>query len=207
MREFNILIDDLPKSVMIDGVQVEIETNFRTGILFEMMLSEDLTDEQKAINTLGLWYPGIDENPDFFLEHIYEAVDGIIWFYTGGDEKKEENDQQDEKRKNRFIRRIYDFDVDGPMIYAAFLSQYRIDLQDVKYMHWWKFCALFGSMDENQQITKIMSYRSVDLSTVKNKAEKDRLFKLQAKYALPNRMSAEQKAAAAGALFGGLMGR
>lgn len=205
MREFNILIDDLPKSVFIDGSEVEIETNFRTGILFEMMLNDDLSDEEKAINTLGLWYPGIDADPEFFLEHIYEAVDKIIWFYTGGDEIKGD-EKQEEDMANKFIRRIYDFDVDAPMIYAAFLSQYRIDLQDVEYMHWWKFCALFGSLDEDQQITKIMSYRSVDLSTIKNKAEKDRLFKLQAKYALPNRMTVEQKAAAVGEVFRGLMG-
>ena len=36
----NMLIDELPRTVMISGAEVPIETNFRTGILFELMMQE-----------------------------------------------------------------------------------------------------------------------------------------------------------------------
>ena len=39
--------------------------------------------------------------------------------------------------------------------------------QDIKYLHWWKFKAMFKSLKEDTEIVKIMRYRSMDLSKIK----------------------------------------
>ena len=40
----------------------------------------------------------------------------------------------------------------------------RIDLTEVQNLHWWKFKALFDSLNEETQMKKIMYYRKVSTS-------------------------------------------
>ena len=73
------------------------------------------------------------------------------------------------------------------------MQQYKIDLNSIEYMHWWKFKALFEGLTENTQIVKIMGYRAMDLSKIKDKEEKKRYKKLQREYALPDDRTEEEK--------------
>ena len=41
MSEYNILVDCLPRTVELGGMEVGIETNFRTSIVFEMLMLDD----------------------------------------------------------------------------------------------------------------------------------------------------------------------
>lgn len=53
----NILIDIVPTTVCIDGIEYEINSDFRTSILFELMMQDtELTDKDKIINALKLYY-------------------------------------------------------------------------------------------------------------------------------------------------------
>lgn len=55
----NMLVDYLPETVEIEGTEYAIETNFRTFILFEMMMQDpELSDAEKARQGLELVYPG-----------------------------------------------------------------------------------------------------------------------------------------------------
>ena len=54
--------------------------------------------------------------------------------------------------------------MDYPFILSGFMRDYRIDLESVEYLHWWKFCAMFESLNENTQMSKIMYYRQVNTS-------------------------------------------
>ena len=71
----NLLIDVIPTTVNIDGVDYEINSDFRTSILFELlMLDDDISDEEKAIQALELYYyPTCPHN-------IKEAFNKLIWF-------------------------------------------------------------------------------------------------------------------------------
>ena len=196
-----MLIDPLPRTVELDGRDFPIETDFRTAILFELLVQDKaMTKEEKAIYALQLWFP--TEMP----ENLEDATDKMLWFYTCG--KIESNEQATNKSQKASIsKRIYDFDVDAELIYAGFLTQYSIDLQDIEYMHWWKFSAMFMGLEEDREISKIMQYRAIDLSSIKNKAERKHYAELQAKYRLPDNRSTEDKEAIAGALFAGQGGR
>ena len=56
----NLLIDGLPTSVEISGQMVEINTDFRTGILFEEALQDpELDDLGKLRTALDLYFPGV----------------------------------------------------------------------------------------------------------------------------------------------------
>ena len=177
MSEYNILVDCLPRTVELGGMEVGIETNFRTSIVFEMlMLDDSVSDAEKTVIAVDLFYGDLPEGVT-----TEEAVDKIIWFYTCGKHKK--NGTGSNGRNSG--KAVYSFQHDCGYIYAAFMSQYGIDLQDVEYMHWWKFRALFDSLDEDVMFMKIMKYRAVDLTKKMSKEQKEFYQKMKKLYALP----------------------
>lgn len=173
----NILIDLLPTKIKIEGVEYDINSDFRTSMLFELMMAEnELDDKQKIKQALELYYPEIPKN-------INEAMDQLLWFYRCGKDivkiKVSSGGKNDQ---------IYDFDFDDDYIYSAFLDQYGIDLQDAD-IHWWKFKAMFKSLRDNNEIVKIMGYRSADLNKIKDKDEKAHHKKMKDLYKIQNHLS------------------
>lgn len=174
----NIIIDKLPTEY--EGLK--IETNFRSFILFELLMQDRNVDEKnKIILALNLFY----KEP---LEDIKKAIDGILWFYTRGKTEKKEKSDEKSTRNN-----IYSFEYDAELIYSAFLSQYGIDLNEIEYLHWWKFKSLFEGLNEENKICKYMQYRSIDLNKLKTKEEKDKYRKLKQLCALPDERTEEEK--------------
>ncbi|MBQ8640436.1 MAG: hypothetical protein IJ468_14935 [Lachnospiraceae bacterium] len=178
MRQYNINVDELPKKVIIDGEPFAVNYGFRTCMLIEICMFGDLPDEEKIANALHLFYgERIPNNRD-------EAIKAMLWFYACGPEE----DGQDSAKATapkRAIRRAYCFDQDAPMIYAAFMSQYRIDLNQTLSceLHWWKFVAMFESLDENLLLSRIMYYRTADTRGM-GKKQKSHIEKMRALYAL-----------------------
>lgn len=72
----NILLDKLPNTVSIDGVDYLINTDFRIGIQFEMLLEkQEISDKEKIKQALLLYYPVLPEN-------LVEAINQLLWFYS-----------------------------------------------------------------------------------------------------------------------------
>ncbi|EDT26136.1 MULTISPECIES: bacteriophage Gp15 family protein [Clostridium] len=177
----NILIDLVPEEVEINGVKYKIRSDFRTSILFELLMQDnDIEDELKLQQALKLYFPKLPPTEDF-----EEALKKIIWFYGGGREEKEVNSKKNNS-SSRKEKNIYSFEYDDEYIYSAFLSQYKVDLQDIDYLHWWKFKAMFKGLTEENTIVKIMKYRSIDLNSIKDKEERKFYKEMQELYALPN---------------------
>ena len=82
---------------------------------------------------------------------------------------------------------MYSFKLDYPYILSAFLHDYNIDLTSVKYMHWWKFRALFSGLSDNTEVMQRIKYRSIDVSTIRDKEERNRIKKIQRAIMLPER--------------------
>ncbi|NFI38798.1 hypothetical protein FDA27_07250 [Clostridium botulinum] len=170
----NMLIDLVPTTIEIEGEEYEINSNFRVSILFELLMQDNsISEEDKIIQALQLYYPAIPPN-------INLAVDKMLWFYRCG--KDIIPSKGTGKGKST---QIYNFEYDDDYIYSAFLDQYRIDLQDIEYLHWWKFKAMFKALKEDNEIVKIMGYRSMDLSKIKDKEEKNHYRKMQELYRIP----------------------
>ena len=128
----NILIDDIdyPDQAEVNGKRYEIRTNFRNSILFELMMQDNsLSSKEKVRKGLALYYPVIPGD-------LSAAVDTALWFYRCG---KEETTIQKRMAARRGKSPVYSFEHDAGLIYAAFLLAYQIDLQDTRYMHWWRF--------------------------------------------------------------------
>lgn len=170
----NLLIDLVPQTVEIEGVEYVINSDFRHGILFELLMTdEELSDDEKITQALELYYPVLPKN-------INEAIEKIIWFYTCGKDKVKSKTKGTGKSTQ-----IYSFNHDDDYIYSAFLSQYNIDLQDIEYLHWFKFKAMFKALKEDNEIVKIMGYRSMDLSKIKDKEQREYYRNMQELHRIP----------------------
>ena len=179
----NLLIDLVPKTITIDNKEYEINSDFRTSILFELLMQDkSIKDNDKIYFALELYYPNIPDD-------INSAIEKMLWFYRCG------KDLITSKRKGKGKSdiKIYSFEYDDDYIYAAFMDQYGIDLQDIKYLHWWKFKAMFKSLKEDTEIVKIMRYRSMDLSKIKDKNEKAYYKKMQELYKIPISKDEQEK--------------
>lgn len=183
----NILIDYLPTTIEIDKKKYEIHSDFRTSIIFSLMMNDDsLSEEEKLLGALKLYYPVIPKNTEKAIEKIY-------WFYSRGnveeDNKKVKQGKRIFKRNNK---RAYDFKTDSDLIFTAFMTQYNINLNREN-LHWWEFIALFNSLNDDNEIVKIMNYRTIDLTSIEDKKERKMYSDLQKYYSLEDRISKEEE--------------
>lgn len=129
---------------------VDICWDFRDMIRLSLLLiDEELPEAVRYAAALELFYT----EP---VTDVQAAWAKLLWFYGGGTQGNVRNDGE-----HRGVR-LYDFEQDGDLIWAAFYAQYGIDLTEVQGLHWWKFRAMFLNLDEHQQISRIMSWRGVD---------------------------------------------
>ena len=181
----NILIDILPTSVDINGIEYEINSNFRTSILFSLLIEDDeLSEEDKIIQALELYYPKIPDD-------IEKAIEKIIWFYRCGEIDIKTNKSN---KKSYTQKRFLSYEEDDKYIFSAFMSQYKIDLNRIKYMHWWKFKSLLDNINEDNILSKIIQYRSVDLSKITDKEQRKFYRDMQKRYALKENINKEEQA-------------
>jgi len=195
----SLLIDELPETICVEGKEYDIDTDFSTFILLEQLLSDrGISDNLRMRETWSLLFP-FDTVPPLSEETLKQ----IEWFYRCGKVESERRKSEIAKRTNKAKKlndQIYDFEFDDQYIFAAFMSCYGIDLTECS-MHWWKFKALFNSLDSDCEFVKIMGYRSADVGKIKDKEEKARIVRLQAMYAIPSKLTAEEKAARIGSMF------
>ncbi len=189
---YNLLLNKLPKYTPSG---LKIRTDFRESIKFELLMQDNKIDEQtKIMQALKLYYYDLSQITD-----VKQAINDILWFYAGG--KKDINIEETKTDNKENKKQIYSYEFDDEYIYSAFMEQYKIDLNSIKYLHWWKFKSLMNGLSENIQFVKIMGYRAIDLSKIKDKEEKSRYKKLKKLYALPDMRTMEQKEIDFGKVF------
>lgn len=155
----NLLVDRLPDSLNVNGVEYPINTDFRAGIHYELLMQEE--DEKAVAEGLKLYY---GERIPLDLE---DAILQINWFRNCGKPEKKLTGAAAGNGKQAFS-----FSCDSDYVYAAFMAQYQIDLTEVAYMHWWKFMALFESLDKESRLMEIMGYRVAKLEGMSKEQRK-----------------------------------
>lgn len=181
----NILVDELDTIVKEKIGNTKINTDFRISILFELLMQDKtVSKKEKILQSLQLYYPDLDKIKDF-----NKAIQDMLWFYRCGKELANSKENNNVERN----KQIYSYEFDDDKIYSAFMEQYNIDLQDIEYLHWWKFKALFNALSENTQFVKIMGYRAMNVNEIKDKKMKKQYRKLQKMYALPDMRTEEEK--------------
>ena len=180
----NLLLDNIDK-VVKDRIKIDFDTNFRIGIAFELMMqNHKYSIQAKTYQALKLFYPETNK-----IKDTKKAIDDIVWFYSCG-RSEEKTSQKNRKGKNK---QIYSYEFDNDLIYSAFKNQYNVDLEEIEYLHWWKFRAMFNGLKSDNRIVEIMGYRAMDLSKIKDKEMKKHYKQLQEEHKLPDMRSEEEK--------------
>ena len=91
-------------------------------------------------------------------------------------------------------QKTFDFVQDAPLIYAAFMQAYHIDLYNER-LHWWKFIALLNALPSSTRFAEVVGIRTrpVPKATKHNQEQIGELMKAKAQYAL--HLSAEEREA------------
>ena len=183
---YNIILGKLPTKT---PNKMRIRTDFRESIKFELLMQDNsISDADKIKLALNLYYYEPEK-----IQDVKKAIKDILWFYKCGKEDKNVDNENEENNINNKQKQIYSYEFDAEYIYSAFMEQYRIDLNKIKYLHWWKFKALLVSLNENILFSKIMGYRAMNINKIKDKDMKKHYKKMKKIYALPDMRSEEEK--------------
>lgn len=186
----SILWERLPTEIDIGSNSYSINTNFKTMLKFDALMSDnELENEIKVYTALKMFYKDIDFINDISL--VEQAYHGILWFYSCGEYEKQETEITDEE-KTITKKKVFSFEHDAKYILAAFRQVYNIDLINSN-LHWWEFKDLFDGLPSNTELVKIIGYRSMTISSDMSDKEKQRIRKLKKMYALPDERTEEEK--------------
>lgn len=112
---------------------------------------------------------------------VQEAFAGLLWFYRGGKDAPDEHAAALAKAKPL----AFDYIIDGPLIVAAFQAAYGLDLTDpATQIHWWRFQALLQGLPETCVFSRVVGWRTADLSGMKG-SQLTYYREMQQRYALP----------------------
>ena len=190
----NALYEHFPETVMINGKEYQVLTDFRDWLRFADMLEDkDIPDREKLF-MMAQW---LEDTPAVISKEVVTALCG---FYRANE--LEQDIPEDRDGDTDEIRRppVISWKIDAKYIIGDFLRYYGTDLLTAE-MHWWKFRTLLSALPDESQMMKRIAYRSADLSLIKNEAERKRIMRMQQIYALPFELDDED----IGAVFGGTM--
>ena len=188
----NLIYDDFPETVCIDGKEYEVITDFREWVRFaDTAAADELTEEEKLC--IFMLYFTKEKPKDFS-----KALKALIDFYGCADVPKA---GRKIGGKSSFSAPVFSYTYDAGYVIAAFRQVYGIDLKSIDYMHWYEFRYLFEAIPDNTAIKERIAYRAVNLSSVKDSRERSRIQKIQNVIALPSNI----KDSDIGEIFGGLM--
>lgn len=143
--KMNPLVDKFPTKIKIDDQILDINTDFRNCLKIILAFEDDnLTIEEKYYIMLMRLYGNIPNNQE-------EAIRKAILFLDCGEDS---NSKEDDKP------RIYSFSKDAKYIYSAIeTSRPGIDLENIEYLHWWKFYYMFFDIKEGTTFSNIINLR------------------------------------------------
>lgn len=155
----NVLVNKFPTKTIIDGKEYDLCTDFRVCLNIILAYEDkELLDSDKIEILLENLY-GKDNIP----ENIEKAIEKGLLFLDCGE--IDENKSTTESNGAR----LYSFSKDAKYIYSAIKQTHGIDLENIEYLHWWKFVYLFLDLNPECFFCKMLDLR--------NKKRKNKLSK------------------------------
>lgn len=140
------MVYDLPKSLEIQGREYEIRSDYRAILDICMALSDnELSDNDKAVIALSIFYPSINEMPH---ESLQEAIEKCFWFINGGEEKREKPGPK-----------VMDWEQDFKLIAAPVNRVLGKEVREIEYLHWWSFLSAYMEIGGDCTFAQVVSIR------------------------------------------------
>jgi hypothetical protein len=154
-KQMNILIDELPKKVEIEGEEIEINTDYRNVLLyFRALRDEDLEGREKLEIATRLFFKRTPRNVEEAMRYINEEY--IVCSETHASMTRRNKIKRNAEKE----KVVFDIEQDGGLIYVSFMQEYGIDLRKEK-MHWYAFKALFDGLGEETVLRRVIEFRKM----------------------------------------------
>lgn len=160
---FNPITKKLPASLIVAGISVPIDTDFRTWVQIWKIRESNKDGWKKAFAILTLAYPS-EEYRQLLADNYEDALSKALDFLnrTLGNDTPERPLTRSEKRLRGL--RLLDWDYDASRVVADFAREYGIDLTDGDLtMHWWRFMALFNGLSDQSATMEAIAIRTADI--------------------------------------------
>lgn len=184
------LYERLPDSVMVRGHRVRLDLDFRNVFrLMDILRDKYLTEDARAILAVRCVTK--------YKRHPQETLSAIrdLLFPAAPDQPEAQP-------------KLTDFEQDAPMIRAAFLQVYQIDLFRDR-LHWLQFAELLHQLPEGNRYTDVLGIRARPIPAPTKYNAKEREWLIKAKAACALHMTDEEQEAfyhkAVGDLFHSLI--
>lgn len=121
---------DLPTSVTVGGAELAIRSDFRAALdIMRVMADPSIDDDERALLTLSIFYPDVD---DIATDDLQEAAERMLWFIGGGEEP-------DGRRRPR----VMSWEQDFKLIVAPVNKVLGYECRSTEYLHWWTFLGAY----------------------------------------------------------------
>lgn len=168
----SLLTSPLPKTVVLGVEEIPVAWDHRTMLQINELLSTERSEEEKGMAMLTLFYGDLPKD-------IEAATEAMLWFFRGGTNLPDGS----EPAEGKPISPDFSYQQDAGLIYAAFLTQYQIDLTEDT-LHWWQFRALFDALQTHHLFSEVRKCRSMKIQKEMPPEQKQYYRHMKQRYAL-----------------------
>ena len=147
-----------PRFIEVNGKQYAINTDFRIALECEKIARDISIGEYEKMCAIVYKLFGEEALEDHSL--IFDFFDLAIKYLKCG--KEIDTTEKDDKEPS------LDFEQDEGYIKASFMSDYRIDLDEVN-LHFWQFYDLMQGLTQESVLNRVRSIREEPLTNKKGK--------------------------------------
>lgn len=142
----NPLTEKFPTKVRVGNEILDVNSDFRNCLMIILAFEdEELTTIDKYEIMLARLF---GKTLDYFGNNLSEAIKQGIKFLDCN------------KKYEEAGKRVYSFKKDAEYIYSAVNITHHIDLNEIEYMHWWKFCIFFLDINNDCAMSNIIYFRN-----------------------------------------------
>lgn len=170
-----------PEYAEIDNKRYKINTDFRIAIECNRIAEDENIGDYERV--LAIIYTLFGDDGINTPEHYEKLLEIAKTYLSCGKELETKHHEEPDM----------DYIQDMDYIEASFMSDYHIDLSNEE-MHWYKFTNLMNGLSNSELgnsciLNRIRNIRTMNLSDIKDKKERDRLAKLKKEFALKKNKS------------------
>lgn len=178
-----MLLSNYPEYIEVGDQLFKLNTDFRVALrCFEVIEDNDIDDYERSLALIYLLLGDVPTNVD--LDKVLQLL--CKYLRCG--------QAEDDGTKPRDMDLLYD----EKYIVASFMSDYRLDLSTIDYLHWYQFITLLGGLTNDCILNRVRELRTMETKDYKGKT-KTKLERAKRELALPTKhvQSDEEKDAMA----------
>lgn len=165
-----------PKFAQIEDRKYKINTDYKIALSCNKIAKSNVSEEERALAIIYLLFgeKGLNNSDD------WNELLKIALKYLNCNKEIKNNTSSDEEVD-------MDYEQDWEYIRTSFFYDYKIRLNESKYMHWWEFYNLLCGLSDKCILNRIRFIRNFDVNEIKDIKEKEKWIKQKEEVALKHK--------------------